>query len=209
MVPAVAQTFPMPEGCTAFVTVQYNSCNVSHHYTCEGDPEGHQWRVDIDGEGPTYLGRIDAETQWIESFDLLLGLHDTLDPNPNEPASFTDLTRTGRDDFDFTTTSDAGETITYRGRDLLTGKTVVIDDIPLLETETFARATAADGTLLWESIGNEYILLDWRLFLSGRYVTQTPENRFEEDNRPITFDFPGDDGFLADTPAHNCNAVIL
>lgn len=204
-----ADPIVLPDGCAAYVTVQYSSCLVAHHYTCEGDIEGDQWRIDIDAEGPIYMGRIDRESQWMESIDVVLGLRDLLDPNPKEPASFTELAQTGRDDFHFSTTSDAGETITYQGRDLLTGRTVVIDDVPLLETETFARATDADGNLLWESTGNEYINLDWRVFLSGNYVTRTPQETSQSESRPIDFHLPGDDGFLTDTPKYNCNATIL
>jgi len=199
----------VPEGCTAFVTVQYSNCSVSHHYTCEADAAGDQWRVDVGEEGPYFLGRIDSETQWLESIDLILGVRDLLDPDPADPGSFTDLTREGRDDFEFSTTSDAGEQMFYRGRDLLTGETVVIDDVPLLRTETYARATNADGELVWESTGNEYIHLDWRLFLAGNYVTRTPEQTVQEESRPVRFDFPEDEGFLSRDPEFGCGAELL
>lgn len=208
-VQAQADPFTLPEGCTAYVTIQSKSCLVTHHYTCQGDPEGHQWRVDIDGEGPVYAGRIDAETQWIESFDLLLGIRDTLDANPKDPGSFTELTRTGRDDFEFSQTADGGDTVYYRGRDLLTGRTVVIDDVPLLETETYARATDANGKMIWESTGNEYLHLDWRIFIGGSYVTRTQDDTINDEGGPVDFIFPGEDGFLSDTPEHNCNTLIL
>ena len=35
-----AQTFSLPGGCTAYLTVQMSSCTVSHHFTCDGDPAG-------------------------------------------------------------------------------------------------------------------------------------------------------------------------
>lgn len=206
---AQERLFEVPAGCEAFVTVQYRLCTVSHHYTCEGDPAGYQHRVDIDDEGPFFISTIDAETQWVESYDIRLDILDVLDPAPRDAANFTELTRTGRDDFDFSTTSERGETITYRGRDKLTGRTVVIDDVPLLETETFARATAADGSLVWESRGNEYIHLEWRFFLGGQSVTRTPENTFEDDDAPVEFHFPGEDGFLAAAPKFSCAALLL
>ncbi|MEM6717479.1 MAG: hypothetical protein AAF622_20695 [Cyanobacteria bacterium P01_C01_bin.147] len=209
--PAFAQedVFSLPDGCEAFVTVQYKLCTVSHHYTCEADPEGVQHRVDIDDEGPYFIGTIDEETQWLESVDIRLGIVDKLDANPVDPASFTELTRNGRDDFDFSTTSEFGETVFYRGRDRLTGETVVIDDVPLLRTETFARATRPDGSLVWESQGNEYIHLDWRLFLAGQSVIRTPEQSFEDDDAPVAFHFPGEGGFLSSSPEFNCNAFLL
>lgn len=210
--PVLAQepeVFALPEGCTAFVTIQYKLCLVSHHYTCEADAAGTKHRVDIDADGPLFVSTVNDETEWVESLDIRLGVLDRLDPDPADPASFTDLSRTGRDDFDFSTTSDFGEKITYRGRDLLTGETVVIDEVPLLRTENFVRATAEDGTLMWESTGNEYIHLDWRLFLRGQSVTRTPEQTYQTDDEPLTFDFPGDDGFLTTEPAFNCNALLL
>jgi len=201
--------FKLPAGCEAYVTVQYKLCTVSHHYTCEGDPEGLQHRVDVDDEGPNFVGTIDAETQWIESYDIRLDIVDRLDPDPADPASFTELTRSGRDDFDFSTTSNFGETVIYQGRDKLTGETVIIDDVPLLRTETFARALREDGSLVWESQGNEYIHLEWRLFLAGQAATRTPEQSFQRDDAPVTFHFPGEEGFLASSPLFNCDALLL
>ncbi|MEM1100779.1 MAG: hypothetical protein AAGH73_04525 [Pseudomonadota bacterium] len=204
-----AERFPLPEGCKAFVTVQYKLCKVSHYYTCTGDPEGYQHRVDLDNEGPYFVSTIDDETQWIESRDLRAGILDRLRDGARDPASFTELTRTGRDDFDFTTGSDVGEVIRYRGTDSLTGETVIIDDVPLLRTETFARATREDGSLVYESRGNEYVHLDWRLFLGGQSVTRTPERTYQDDDAPMSFHFPGEAGFLAWEPAFNCDALLL
>ncbi|MGR3493456.1 MAG: hypothetical protein ACU0DW_15495 [Shimia sp.] len=203
-----AQTLPLPESCTPYVTIQLANCTVVHHYRCGAEAD-ERWRVDMDQDGPFFANHTDAEGQWIESFDLYAGIVDRLDEGSADPLSFTELTRTDRDDFDFTTTSDTGETIRYRGRDRLTGRTVVIDDIPLLETETFARSTGADGKLLWESTGNEYIHLDWRIFISGQYLTRTPNETVPEDNRPIAFALPGEAGFLSDTPEYNCNTEFL
>ena len=206
---AEEKTYELPPNCQAFVTIQYKLCLVSHHYTCEADAEGIQHRVDIDDEGPLFISTINDQAEWVSSLDIRLDLLDRLDPNPADPANFTELARTGRDDFDFSTTSEVGETITYRGRDRLTGETVVIDDVPLLRTENFARALAADGSLIWESTGNEYIHLDWRLFLRGQSVTRTPENTFQSDDEPVDFIFPGEPGFLSTAPEYNCNALLL
>ena len=57
---AQTETFALPAGCTAFLTVQSKACSVEHHFTCEGDPAGHQRRVALNEEGMTYLGTIDA-----------------------------------------------------------------------------------------------------------------------------------------------------
>jgi len=83
-----AQTFTLPAGCEAFVTVQSKDCNVSHHFICEGDPDGHQRRADLDENELVYVGRIDSEAQWIESFHLRSGHSERLGA-ASDPASFT------------------------------------------------------------------------------------------------------------------------
>jgi hypothetical protein len=79
------RTFQPPQGCTAFLTVQSAACTVSHHFTCEADPEGWQRRVDMDEEGIAYSGAIDAETQWVESYHFLSGHSEALAPTPPTP----------------------------------------------------------------------------------------------------------------------------
>ncbi|MEM1237342.1 MAG: hypothetical protein AAGI10_10250 [Pseudomonadota bacterium] len=206
---AQEKTYDLPQGCEAFVTIQYKLCLVSHHYRCAGDAEGIQHRVDIDDEGPLFISTVNDQAEWVSSLDIRLDILDRLDPDPEDPANFTELARTGRDDFDFSTTSEVGERITYRGRDRLTGETIVIDDVPLLRTENFVRALAADGSVIWESTGNEYIHLDWRVFIRGQSLTRTPENTFQSDDEPLDFIFPGEDGFLTAEPEYNCNALLL
>ena len=69
----VAQEFGLPAGCTAYLTVQNRSCAVEHHFTCEGDADGTQRRVSLSEDGMTYMGQIDAETQWLQSYQPLNG----------------------------------------------------------------------------------------------------------------------------------------
>ena len=210
--PAVAQsgptTFSLPAGCTAFVTVQSASCEVEHHFTCEGDAEGHQRRVSLDEQGVTYAGEIDAETQWIASFHALTGHSESLMPNPTEPASLTDLMANSVDDYDFRTTSDMFGETRFVGRDTLTGKEVTIDGVSLLETAYDLTAYAADGSVIWSGKGREFISPDWRMFLSGTGVTTTPEGQFEHDDTPVEFIFPGEPGFLSTRPKHGCGVAI-
>ncbi|MDP5360196.1 MAG: hypothetical protein NWR52_08700, partial [Paracoccaceae bacterium] len=61
-------TFSLPAGCDAYLTVQSESCQVDHHFTCQADPADYQRRVSLDETGLTYVGEIDGETQWISSF---------------------------------------------------------------------------------------------------------------------------------------------
>lgn len=211
--PAPAQeadrrTFQPPAGCTAYLTVQGTSCTVSHHFTCEADPEGWQRRVDMDEGGITYFGAIDAQTQWMESFHVLAGTSERLEPAPADPASFDTLTATGLDTFDFRTLSDElGET-RYAGQDRLTGETVEIDGVPLERTEFQVRVTDATGAEVWRTEGREFISRDWRMFLSGVSTVTTPEETYTLDNTPMEFVFPGEPGFLSVSPKYGCGAVM-
>jgi hypothetical protein len=207
--PVAAQApFSLPQGCTAYVTVQKHGCTVSHLFTCEGDLAGEQRRVDMDEAGLTYMGLIDAETQWIESYHASTGETTRLAPGAPDPANFTELLATGRDGMDFQTTSDMFGTTRYVGEDRLTGETVVIDGVTLQRTEFDMVVTDAAGNTVWTVTGNEYIHPDWRTFLSGtrRYVT--PSETYEDDATPVEFIFPGEDGFLSSTPRYDCGVVV-
>jgi hypothetical protein len=207
--PAMAQqVFALPANCTAYLTVQMKSCTASHHFTCTGDPEGHQRRVDLDIRGMSYLGSIDAETQWIGSFHPFSGHVEELEPSPSQPASLTQLTETGTNSYDFRTLSDEiGET-RYVGNDTLTGETVTIDGVTLEQTEYSIRAIDAEGREKWRASGREFISRDWRMFLSGKGTVTTPDDTFEIDDTPVEFIFPDQPGFLSLNPKFGCGAVM-
>jgi hypothetical protein len=208
--PVAAQDrIDLPEGCDAYVTVQMKSCAVSHHYTCAADPDGHQRRVDLVEDGIVYAGRIDAETQWIESFFPWTGEYETLVPDPTDPASFTDLLGSGTDSYDFETRSDPGGVSRYVGSDSLTGDRVVIDGVELLRTEYSIRQFDENGTLVWRATGSEFVSEEWRVFLSGTGAAWTPEDgEYEVDDSPVEFVFPGEPGFLSAEPKFGCGAVM-
>ncbi|MCX7302126.1 MAG: hypothetical protein NTX73_17435 [Rhodobacterales bacterium] len=202
-----AQTISLPAGCTGYVTVQSKSCTVSHHFTCEGDPEGWQRRIDMNDTGITYFGAIDAETQWVESYDLQNGGTETLEAAPVDRASFTDLTMNGIDTYDFKTEAESGIT-RFVGADKLTGESVTIDDVTLLQTEYDITAYDSGGAMVWQSKGREYISPEWRMFLSGRSTITTPDDEFETDDTPMEFIFPGEAGFLSSHPKYGCASVL-
>ena len=207
--PVAAQdTFALPAGCEAYVTIQSRNCSVSHHFTCEGDPAGHQRRVDLNEEGMTYVGVIDAETQWIQSFHVSTQHSEVLREGPADPASFTELVGSGEDTYDFYTDSDEIGATRYVGRDGLTGEVRVIDGIALRETEYSIVAYGPEGTEEWRSFGNEYISEDWRMFMSGRGTTITPGEEWESDDSPVEFIFPGEPGFLSANPKYDCGATL-
>jgi hypothetical protein len=207
--PAMAQGgFSLPAGCTAYVTVQKADCSVSHLFRCENDPEGHQRRVDLNESALTYMGVIDSETQWIESFHASTGDTTRLAPGAADPASLTELIETGRDGLDFQTMSGMFGLTRYVGEDRLTGETVVIDGVELLRTAFDMVVYDQFGSVVWEISGNEFIHPEWRTFLSGVRTFTTPESEVVQDGTPVEFIFPGEPGFLGSTPRHGCGVMM-
>lgn len=210
-VPAAAQDgpaqFSLPPGCDAYLTVQKESCEVTHHFVCQSDPAGHQRRVVLTEDGMIYLGHIDAETRWIESVYFLSGRQERLAPGASDPASFSELVEKGVDTYDFETLSDQIGNTRYVGEDRLTGRLITIDDVTLQETEYEITAYDAAGNEIARSTGNQYISQDWQMFLSGTAVTVTPNGSFEQSERPFEFIFPGEPGFLSSRPKHGCGAT--
>lgn len=202
------QVFNLPAGCTAYLTVQEVSCSVDHHFRCEGDPEGTQRRVSLDEDRMTYMGQIDAETQWLESYHPLSPHTETLAPKPVDPASFSDLIANNVDDYDFRTLSKEIGVTRYVGQDTLTGRTVTIDGVTLEETTFDIVAMSPEGTTLWSSKGREFINREWRMFLSGTGTITNSTETFERDNTPMEFIFPGEAGFLSTKPKYGCGALM-
>lgn len=207
--PALAQApVTLPMGCEAYVTIQKRSCIVSHVFTCSDDPAGHQRRIDYSESGMTYMGLIDAETQWIESFHAQDARVERLAPGAPDPASLTELVETGLDTWDFQTLSDTYGVTAYRGYDRLSGREVTIDGVTLDETEFEVTVTDGYGEFLWSVSGHEYIHRDWRIFLSGIRTVTTPTDAYETDGRPVEFIFPGEPGFLSATPIYDCGQMM-
>lgn len=206
--PVAAQSgFALPAGCSAHLTIQMNSCTVSHHYRCLGDPVGQKWRADMDESGLTYVGRTDDEAQWIESFHISTS-HSEQFGGAVDPMSFSELIANGVDTWDFETTSAEIGTSRYAGMDRLTGEQVVIDGVTLLQTEYALTAYGPDGRETWRSSGREYASAEWRMFLSGISTYVTSDDDFETDNTPVEFIFPGEAGFLSTMPKYGCGAQM-
>ena len=203
--PVFAGTWAAPEGCEVYMTVQSKACRVSHYYRCEADTPGDQWRVDMDQEGPFFFSRIDAEGQWIESYD---PAKQTLDPSPVDPASYSELIAEGMDTWDFSLTKEDGSGSRASGYDRLTGKTVLIDGVSLKQTEVDFTEYDPSGTVLRRSRGNEYVNPDWRLFFAGPGETDLGDGQWLPiDGSPVQFVFPGEDGFLSSQPLYDCDAL--
>lgn len=206
--PAFAGSFAPPEGCTAHLTVQSRGCNVANYYTCEGDPSGDQWRADYDQEGLYYLSKIDFETQWVESYEQNPTVKQTLDPNPADPASFTELLATGMDTFDFDLSKDDGQRSTVKGFDRLTGESVVIDGVTLRRTEFQMIETDPEGNVLRQARGFEFISEQFRNFFAGSAQYLSGEEWVPFEGAPMQFSQVGDKGFGATQPIFDCDAVL-
>lgn len=197
--------FVVPQGCTAFLTVQHSDCQVSNHYTCAADPKGDQWAVYAGQDGPFYMSRIDGETRWVESYDLTNGVSETIGSEA-QPASFSDLLKSGRDDYDFATKSSNGEQQRYAGYDKLNGQTVTIDGIALEQTEFELTTYGEDGKMLSRRKGGQLISRDWRLFFADQEDFETAGGDTGRVlDRPMTFAKPGEPGFLAAAPLFGCS----
>ena len=206
--PAMAANFTPPKGCTTFLTVQERSCMVSHFYTCEGDAKGEQWRADFGSNGPTFLSKIDREAQWLESYQIDPPTKETMDANPKDAASFSELLANGLDTFDFNLTRSDGRHATVKGFDRVTGKSVTIDGVTLKQTEyEYTMTDARDGSVIDHSRGNEFISDDWRTFLSGHVEFEQPDGSWIPwENAPVKFFKAGSTGFQSTLPLFDCDA---
>ena len=64
------------------------------------------------------------------------------------------------------------------------------------------------GNVLRRSRGNEYVNPDWRLFFAGPGETDLGDGQWLPiDGSPVQFIFPGEDGFLANQPIFDCDAL--
>lgn len=206
--PALAGTWAAPEGCEIFLTVQSKLCRVSNHYRCAADPAGDQWRADFDQEGLFFTSRINFETEWVESYESMPPSRQWLDPNPEDPARFSELLSSGVDTFSFGLSHDDGYRSTVRGFDRLTGRTVTIDGVVLEETEFDYTETDDFGTVIRRGRGHEYISREWRMFLAGPGETDLGDGQWLPiDGSPVDFIFPGEKGFASTQPLYDCDAL--
>jgi len=212
--PAVAQDrgrlFQVPEGCEAFLTVQSRSCMVSHHWRCDADPEGTQWRATLDQDGAFYLSFTDSEFRWLRSWDLRGGSNDTLIEPEEDPASLSELLATGSDSMVFSIREE--NTLgtfqrDYTGFDRLTGETLDVDGRELLVTEFAYQYDTAEGPRRTE--GNQFVHEGWGLFFGGIETTTRPDGEtFEGNYSPMEFAEPGERGFLSMEPIYDCGDMM-
>lgn len=202
-----AGSFSPPKGCTGYVTVQMRSCLVSNYYRCAFDNSGDQRYVEFDEEGLSSFGKVDAEYQWLEVWNASLEEVEYLGGS-EDPAEFSALLSTGSDAYDFTMESESGVLIRYSGLDSLTGRSVEIDGVTLEETSFDMLETYDGGGSAWRGQGRDYIHRDWRIFLAGKGVWSSEGDSVEYDYTPVTFTFPGEEGFFTTDPRYDCGATM-
>ncbi len=200
-----ARFYP-PVGCTEVLTIQMRGCEVDHIYTCSNDNPGESWRVNFRVDGPIFISKIDAETQWLESYDLFPTSRDVLIQPATDPASLSELLSTGTDTYDFTQRGPDGITRVV-GFDTLTGEEVVIDGEPLLRTEFSARFEGVSGPYMTLR-GNEYVSRKHGRFISGSYARTVDGQTDEWDNSPVDFIYPGEPGFFEKKPLYDCDVSL-
>ncbi|MFN3273061.1 MAG: hypothetical protein ACK41U_00150 [Paracoccus sp. (in: a-proteobacteria)] len=207
--PGHAATFTPPAGCALQMTVQNRGCSVAQYYRCDADPEGYQRSAIFGEDGLYHLSTIDAETRWIESQSPRTGLMDRLVDEAESHASFSRLLETGRDDFDFRTESNTGETLHHQGWDELTGETVEIDGQTLERTRFDLTTTSETGEVLIERRGTQYISREFGRFFGGIETTNDWTGaRRETNDSPVTFSLPGEAGFGETTPQYDCDQLM-
>jgi hypothetical protein len=204
-----AGPFTPPEGCQLDMTVQMQNCQLANYYQCPEAP-GDRWVSYWDGEGEFFLSRIDAETRWIESVNFDNGEIDRLDQAGSaDHAAFSALLAEGRDDYDFVTQNNFGETRRYQGHDQLTGTAVTVDGVALERCSFELTTTDEAGNFVSRRKGMQLVSRKMRLFFSE---SETFENalgeRFQGADAPISFAFDGEEGFGATEPKFGCDMLM-
>lgn len=208
--PVAAANFTPPQGCKLEITVQNRSCTVSQHYRCSADAPGDQWVTYFTREGATYQSRIDRETRWMESTDLRSGLTDILQDGAKDDASFSSLTRDGRDDFDFWTEASNGERLHHVGHDALTGEKVQIDGVALEITRFQLTTFNEQGDELIRRQGQQFISRAQGRFYGGVETSQDWTGaKGSTNDSPVTFAFPGQPGFGSTVPEYDCDLQMV
>ena len=206
--PAAAQEFELPQGCEGYLTIQSQSCSVSHYFRCGDDQAGEQRRATLDEEGLTYVGRISSEAEWLESFHLRSAHTERMSSASSDPMSMSELLANDIDTWNFVTESREIGDSQYVGFDRLTGESIEIDGVTLLRTEYALTAFDGNGTEIWKSEGSEFVSPEWRMFIGGTSTYITSDDRFDSDDTPVEFIFPGEPGYLSVNPKFGCGVQM-
>lgn len=204
---AGAQSFFPPKGCSAFLTVQNRSCNVSLFWRCEAAPAGTVWEANYDAEGPVSVHTYDREYQWLDSYFYEDQIAERLYEAGPDPISMTELLETGRDTYDFKILELGGDErriLRTTGEDVFVGQTVEIDGVKLKTALVNSTITDEQGELVFHSKGFQYVLPEERLFFLGKDENTNGTDTWEDDNSPVEFVRPDEPGFGSTTPIYDC-----
>lgn len=203
---ASAGDFVPPKGCTAYLTVQARQCVVEHHYTCEGDAPGMKWHAEIGQDGPVYIGQVDDEAQWIDSYYVGDAAREQLILPAKDPANLTELLADGVDTYQFSVQTPSGR-MDVTGFDRIVERDLQIDGEVLHRTNYEIRIVDAQGQLTYASTGSEYVSAKHRRFFSGYGTVSGPDAPYDYNGSPVEFIYPGSPGYLSNTPLYGCDVV--
>jgi hypothetical protein len=211
--PTYAQSATPPEGCEAFLTVQFKGCLMSIYWRCPSAPEGTTWEASYDEDGPLSVSTFNKEFQWLDTYFFFDGSRERMRDTGPKPALLSELIATGKNEYEFSTfvsSEDGNQSITYTGVDTLTGETTMVDGEKLLITEFASVAVDADtGEQLHSTYGSQYVLEEENLFLLGTDTWTEDGVTAKSDYSPLDILRPGDKGFGRTKPLYECGAVTL
>ncbi|MCB1388857.1 MAG: hypothetical protein KDK12_06905 [Rhodobacteraceae bacterium] len=201
-------TFTPPDGCTAFLTVQSNSCRVTHYYGCNS-AAGDVWAAYFNAQGLQSIVHEDAETARISQTNETTGAVFTTLPDAADPASLTTLLATGSDEWTYDQDIGDGLQVRHSGVDQLTGERVTIDgeELQLVSSSYQTRAMPEDVVLV-TGTATQMILGRLRLALQATEHRTSTSSDWTRDTTPVQFLFPGDQGFLSNLPITGCDAQL-
>ncbi len=203
---ASAGTFTPPKGCTAYLTVQSRQCLVEHHWTCAADPQGMKWHTEIGQNGPVYIGQVDDEAQWIDSYYVGDDARERLVSPAKDPANLTELLSNGLDSYQFSISTSKGR-MDVTGFDRIVERDLTIDGEVLHRTEYSIRIVDTKGALSYAATGSEYVSAKHRRFFSGYGTVSGPDAPYDFNASPVEFIYPGAPGYLSNTPLYGCDVV--
>lgn len=206
--PSVGAAFDLPEGCTAFLTVQSKGCSVSVLWTCDAAPAGDFSEASFGPDGLESLVSYDANYQWLDTVYTWDSSREEFLPPATDPIELPSLIATGIDTYDFTmrrSEPDKRYDIRVVGADELTGKTAVIDGHTLDILHTRLEIIAEDGTVEYRSEGLQYLSRELGHFFLGAETVWGEDGAANDyDSSPVDIIHPGEPGFGSTTPLYEC-----
>lgn len=207
--PGVAQVglFNPPEGCETYMTVQSRACTVTNHFICPQIDPDHKFRTDFGEAGPYFTSRIDGDAQWVTSGPPEDPQNTRTVAPITDPGSVAELIENGVDTFDFWQESPEEGLTHVTGFDKIVGE-VVIDDEPLYRTEFSMTRTDANGRVIEQVVGKEYVSDVHDRFFAG-YAADVVDGKETNgrDRSPVEFIYPGEPGFRGTYPRYGCDLM--